>query len=284
VTQIDQFESVFQAAAKEVYRHAPIDISSVFILSDLEPAEAAAFSDRVKLFLDVLGSDVTWEHGATQDFGGVDKVVEKLQTGGHDLLVSYRNLSRETALPTRSLGDYLDVLIQQTDPPVLAVPHPKQDDRYDWAEINTDTVMVVTDHLTGDDRLVNWGVRFTEPDGRLYLTHVEDDEVFERYIGVIGKIANLDTDVAREEILKQLLKEPHDYVGSCRRALEEAKVPIAIEEVVETGHRVADYRRLVEEKNVDLLVFRTDDEDTYAMHGVSYGLAIELDRLPLLML
>ena len=52
---------------------------------------------------------------------------------------------------------------------------------------DTNRVMVMTDHLTGDSRLVNFAVRFTEPDGTLFLTHIEDDAVFDRYVDGRGK-------------------------------------------------------------------------------------------------
>ena len=125
----------------------------------------------------------------------------------------------------------------------------------------------------------------TEPGGRLILTHVEDVAAFERYIAVIGKIPEIDTDAARQEILDQLLKEPRDYIDSCRRVLEEEGVPLStIDEVVTLGHHLADYKRFALEHDVNLLVLNTKDEDQLAMHGMAYALAVELRQIPLLML
>ena len=59
---------------------------------------------------------------------------------------------------------------------------------------------------------------------------------------------------------------------------------IAIEEIVVMGRRIEEYRRLVEEHEVDLLVMSAKDEDQLAMHGLSYPLAVELRQIPLLML
>ena len=50
------------------------------------------------------------------------------------------------------------------------------------------------------------------------------------------------------------------------------------------GHHVADVTRLIEEHQVDLLVLNTKDEDQAAMHGLAYSLAVELRKIPLLML
>jgi nucleotide-binding universal stress UspA family protein len=284
VTQIDQFESAFNAAAKEPYRYEDVRVQSVLVMTDLPDDESEKYIANAKKYLDVLGQDATWEHVPTRDLD-IAECVAAMKQRAPDLLVSYRNLNNPNALPTYSLGDYLDVLLMQVAPPVLVTPHPKTDRAYEWAGINTDSVMVVTDHLVGDHKLVSWGARFTEEAGTLWLTHVEDDAVFERYMRVIGRIPTIDTDSAREDILAQLLKEPRDYIESARERLREAGVQAQVEDIVVTGHRIADYRKLVEKHNVDLLCFHTQDEDhQVAMHGVAYALACELDRVPLLML
>ena len=64
----------------------------------------------------------------------------------------------------------------------------------------------------------------------------------------------------------------------------EAATSMDIEEIVTVGHRLADYKRLIDEHDVDLLVLNTKDEDQLAMHGLAYPLAVELRRLPLLLL
>jgi hypothetical protein len=50
------------------------------------------------------------------------------------------------------------------------------------------------------------------------------------------------------------------------------------------GHRIAEYRRLITEHEVDLLVMNTRDDDQLAMHGLAYPLAIGLRETPLLLL
>ena len=50
------------------------------------------------------------------------------------------------------------------------------------------------------------------------------------------------------------------------------------------GSRLDDYKKLIRDHAVDLLVFNTKDEDQLAMHGVGYPLAVEVREIPLLML
>ena len=144
--------------------------------------------------------------------------------------------------------------------------------------------MAMTDHLSGDDRLVNFAAGLVEPDGTLYLTHIEDEKTFARYAEVISKIPEIDTDTATEEIRNRLLDEPKDYIRSCRETLEEHGVQLRVEEIVTMGHRLSDYRQFIESNRVDLLVINTKDDDQDAMHGMAYPLAVELRQIPLLML
>ena len=108
--------------------------------------------------------------------------------------------------------------------------------------------------------------------------------MFDRYVDAISKIPSIDTEEARETIKQQLLKEPHDYVGSCAAKLREVGLPLKVEEIVAMGHHVSEVRRLVDDHGVDLLILQTKDEDQLAMHGLAYPLVIELRHVPILML
>ena len=144
--------------------------------------------------------------------------------------------------------------------------------------------MAITDHLTGDHHLVSYAANFTEPDGQLLHSHVEDQEVFERYMEAIGKIASIDTDAARASIMERLLQDPTDYVDSCRTVLSQHGLPLQIETLVQLGHHLIDYKRLIEKHDVDLLVLNTKDDDQLAMHGLAYPLSVELRNTPMLLL
>lgn len=287
MTTIDQFESVFKAAVHDVYRYEELSVKRVLVVTDLGDEEAAAFEEHCRKLLSVLGDDVSWSHLSGSDYDDVDRLLALLKERDPDLVCSYRNLKSDAYRWPFSLGIFLNVLLRQVAPPVVVLPHPRTDDRYAWAEINTDRVLVVTDHLTGDDTLVNWGLRFTEPRGRLFLSHIEDDAAFRRFIDVIGKLPDIPTEMAEEQIRERLLKEPTEYVETCAARIRDQGKDVEVVPVIRMGHKVEDYRALVEEHQCDLVVFRTrDPENTeaLALHGVAYSLALEVRKVPLLML
>ena len=99
----------------------------------------------------------------------------------------------------------------------------------------------------------------------------------------IARIPTIDTAGARETIARQLLKQPRDFVQSCKSVLADAGVKTRIEEIVRFGRQISSYRSLIDEHDIDLLVMNTKDEDQLAMHGLAYPLAVELRDTPLLM-
>jgi hypothetical protein len=131
---------------------------------------------------------------------------------------------------------------------------------------------------------VSHAAYFTPSGGRLLLAHIEDERSLERYLEVISKIPEIDTESARGLLSARLLKEPADYIASCKEVLRQAGLPIELEKVVTFGHHVSDVERLVAEHEVDLLVLNTKDDDQQAMHGLAHPLAVQLRTTPLLML
>ena len=307
MARLDQFESVFRAADKPVYAYGHIEIAKILVVADLPGPKVAEFRSRLQSFLSVLSGDTGagsdsgadgdvgagsdnagavphWVDLGTDAFRSIEELLELVESEGADLVCTYRNLFTRAWERPHSLGDYVDVLTQIAPCPILVVPHPKAGREFDHAMKNTDRVMAITDHLTGDDRLVNHAVRFTLPGGTLFLSHVEDEAEFERYIATISKIPIINTDDAKGAILEQLLKEPRDYVGSCRDILAAHEISIDTRGIVMLGHHLREYKRLILEHEVDLLVLNTKDEDQLAMHGLAYPLAVELREIPLLML
>ncbi len=287
MTNVDQFESMFRSAAKELYQYEHIAIPNFLIIADFEQAEAYAWSEQVKSFLSVLNDEsesVVWSVIAGGEFNSIEELLAIVEEKSPDMICTYRHLHSNQWQQPYSLGDYIEVLTQATDIPVMVLPHPKAKRASAHALKDTNVVMAITDHITGDNRLVNYAIRFTEQNGVMFLTHVEDQSSFDRYIDAISKIPTLDTDLARNEILKQLLKEPLDFILSCRDGVFEHRSSIHIEEIVTMGHQLSTYKELVQEHQVDLLVMNTKDADQLAMHGMAYPLAVELREIPLLML
>ena len=286
MSTLDQFESVFNAASREVFARQPVAIDRVLLVHDLTEPKRDDFLYLTKSFLSVLEArgKPDWElFGGDSPFG-IREVLEAVEQAKPDLVVTYRDLHGAAGEWPQSLGRHVDVLTQATMTPVLVLPCPEKGNMPGHALQNTDRVMAVTDHLAGDHRLVSYAAHFTRDGETLFLSHVEDDTVFERYISAIGKIPDLDTEIAREEIKVRLLEDPIEYIESCRTDLAREGSQIKVESRVKLGHLLADYRELVEENEIDLLVMYTKDEEQLAMHGIAYPLAVELRSTPLLML
>ena len=285
MTNLDQFESVFKSADKAVYKYDRPTFDRVLLVTDLNKADAAGIADRVRSFLTAIDEAGTrWDTLYGDDFVSVQALLENIEKLKPDLIITYRHLHSEAWKWPHSLGEYLDVMTQATSVPVMVLPHPDAQRALPHSINDTDRVMAITNHLTGDNQLVNMAVTFTKPGGTCWLTHVENQPVFKRYMDAVSKIPGIDTDVAREALGEQLLKEPRDFIAACRVVLEAQGLPIRIEEVVAMGRQVDEYGELIAKREIDLLVLHTKDDDQLAMHGAAYALAVELRGIPLLML
>jgi len=280
---VDEFESVFRAADKKTFQLDPRPLERILLVSDLEGDDLPTYVKACEELLEPLGEDVQWKVCGREDWSGIEGVLRLVDEEQPHLIVSTRNLNSDAWKYSYSLGIYLNALLRSTTIPVVVTPNPLAFPDMQWKGNRTDSVMVVEDQLTGDDSLVNWGVQLTRSGGTLHLCHMEHDEIFERYITAISKIPEIDTDTARETLKQHLLKEPRDYIASVKQILEDAYVPLTVKDHVQLGHRAADYAMLVEEHEVDVLVFPALEEDRLALHGASYQLAVELVNTPLLM-
>ena len=285
MTKLNIFESAFKAADKPVFTYEPLALERVLLVTDFTQAEADLLLSSLRGFLGAVdGAETRWTAVAGTAFSDVHQLLELVEAQRPDLIATYRHLHSNAWHWPFSLGEHLDVLTQATSTPVLVLPHPDAERALPHSLRNTDRVMAITDHLAGESRLVNTALAFTRPGGTCWLTHVECTGSFERYMEVISKIPALETEVARETIAAQLLKEPHDFIRSCRAAIEAAGLKVGIEEIVTMGDRLEEYEQLIQAHEVDLLVLYTKDEDQLAMHGLAYPLAVELRQIPLLML
>ena len=284
VTKVDQFESAFRAADKPVFEFLQPVVERALVVTDLRGAGATVFRDQVRDFLTVLGNGVQWDLADSDSFDTTKALLEQVHQLRPDLICTYRNLHSEAWRWPYSLGEHLDVLTQIVACPVLVLPHPQAVRANSHTLQGTDIVMAVTTHLAGDNSLVNNAAGFTNDGGTLWLAHVEDERSFGRFIDAISKIDAIDTDTARERILAQMLKEPRDYIRSCKEEIINHRPSVRVEEIVTVGSRLTEFRRLIDKYTVDLLVMHTKNEDQSAMHGLAYPLAVELRETPLLLL
>lgn len=284
MTKLDVFESAFRSADKPVYAYRHLEIARVLVVTDLSSAEAAPLNDQLRGFLSVLAEDLEWRHLGGADFTSVGDLLERVESMAPDLVVTYRHLHSNAWQWPHGLGEFLDVLTRASEFPVLVLPHPDAGRSIPHAIANTDCVMAITDHLTADTRLVDYALGFTAASGVCWLTHVESQRQFDRFLAAVEKISEIETDDVRELVEIQLLKEPGDYIESCRRVIKAQGLPVEIRAIVTMGDRIEEYRRLVEDHRIDLLVLNTMDGDQLAMQGQSYALAVELRGIPLLLL
>ena len=284
MTNIDQFESVFKAADKTVFSMESVQIETALVVTGLEQDAHATFDGAVRTFLGSLAETLDWQSLGAGDFDQVEPFLELIEQVSPDLVCTYRNLQTPAYNYPYSLGVFVEVLTQATEIPVLLLPRPDAAAGQVPPRTKRNAVMAITDHLTGDHHLVSHAAFFTAPEGTLYLSHVEDQATFDRYLNVISKISEIDTETARVTIREQLLKEPGDYIHSSREVLGQSVQHLQVEEIIALGQHLIDYRRLVDEHAIDLLVMNTKDEDQQAMHGLTYPLAVELRDTPLLLL
>ncbi|NQV98560.1 MAG: hypothetical protein HQ483_02585 [Rhodospirillales bacterium] len=285
MTNLDQFESAFKSSDKAIYTFNRPRFARVLVVTDLNATGLSGFTEQIRSYLAVIdGDQVQWDALTADDFQSVQEVLEQIEKRKPDLIVTYRHLKSNAWQWPYSLGEYLDVMTQATAVPVLVVPHPDAGRAHSHSLVNTDRVMAITDHLTGDDALVNMAIGFTATNGTCWLSHVEDQGIFERYMDTIAKIPQLNTDTARETIAGQLLKEPTDYVAACQAEILAQDVPVKMERVVVMGKRIIEYREIIEKHKIDLLVFHTKTADHLAMNGAAYPLAVGLRQIPLLMI
>ncbi len=293
--RVDQFESIFKRADKARFEYRRPEIRRITLVTDLNATDTAALLQRVQQFLAVLKPDrPEWHTLGEGDYDRKSDLLDKLVQQQTDLIVTSRNLRQSDKNTPHSLGVYLDTLTQATSTPVLVLPderHRGEDtlrgtasDTASGTASGTASVMVATDHLAGDARLISHAVRFTQAAGHVHLCHVEDDAAFAYYLDAISKIPAIDTALAEQTLREQLLKQPADYIAHCIEVLRSHGQTATLHAHVLMGHRLRDFRRLIDEHRTDLLVLNTKDEDQQAMHGLAYPIAVEFRDIPLLML
>lgn len=283
MTNIDQFESVFKAADKPMFRPQEVRLARRLVICDAVGEEATKFKEDSRRFLKeesgALDTEGSWQVIGGDEFANVSELLEQVKRFKPDIVITHRNLHVSATEHPYSLGTYLDVLTQAVPHPVLVAP---TGDGVKTTPV--EQVMALSDVLVSQDRLVSYAAAFTGEAAKLYLAHIEDEAVFDRFMLAIGKIPSIDTDEARQMILERLFQDSTDYIQSCSDVLAENNFAGRIEPVVRTGHQVSLCIEMIAEDEVDLLVLNTKDDEQMAMHGLAYPLAVQVRNIPLLLL
>lgn len=283
VDHIDEFESMFRRSERELFQYVDIPIESITIVSDGDDASATATIETLNKFVPRFGESINWRCIAGTEYRTVDELLTKLDGEQTDLIITHRHLQEKSFVPKHSLGVYLDVLTQTTSIPVLVLPGAAATPA-SIADRVCDRVMIVADHISGDNRLINYGARMCREGGSMWMCHVEDDIVFERYMQAIERIPDIDSDDARILIENQLIKDAQEFIDGCSQVIKEEGPNISVNSHVGRGHHLRDYQKLIRDNDVDLLVLNTKDDDQLAMHGRAYSLSVELTDVSMLLL
>ncbi len=280
---LDEFESIFRRATKPAYEYREIAPRTVLIVTDRNDLHSESLIDELKTFSKAFHSVDNWETLLVDDQSTVAILERQLIEHPADMIVTWRHLCEKSLQPQHSLGVYVDVLTQVLPVPILLLPgtqaHP-----ISLRGRTCQTVIVTTDHLAGDHRLINYAAGMVNPDGKLILGHVEDDLVFGRYLKAIEQIPELNTNIVREKLLEQLMHEVKRYSESVSERLSKQLPTVAVSADIHIGHRLKTYRDLVASHRADLLVMNTKDDEQLAMHGLAHSLSVELIEIPQLLL
>lgn len=284
------FESQFKGAIRQQYKHDPLEIDSVYVVTDLDAQRAGRVQASCERFLDQVPAmrGATWRVFTEDDLPHVPQLRELIEAEKPGLVITYRNLTEHPRYPRSSLGNYVDTVTQATTAPVLVLPVRRRDDvgaeDLEGRLQDTDRVIVVTDHLTDDPELVRYGAEFTQPGGLLLLSHIEDEAWFQRYMRAIDRIPELDNDLARDAIKARLLKDARDFVDSAAENLHSGPLDIRVSPLVEMGQTIDAYRKVIADHAVKLIVADAKDPGRRAMSDLAYSVAVEFIDVPILLL
>ena len=281
MSNIDEFESLFRRAERDAFTYRPPEVRRVAVLTDRDEMFGREVEKAARQLLPCL-ADAEFTILGGDRLGSVARIEQTVEESSPDLLVTFRLLGEPEKIPPHSLGRYLDVLTQTLPPPCLVLGGTSADPVLPTEQARS--VVVLTDHIRGDSRLISSAAGLCADDAELHLCHVEDDAVFERYMEAIGKVPGLDSELARVQVQDVLLDEAESYIAAAETVLKKAGVHRNTHAHVTRGHRLETFRGLIEQYEASLVVLNTKDEGQLAMHGIAYAVAVEITDRPLLML
>ena len=283
MSSIDQFESLFRSAVQTRYTPRSYPIREVLVLTDLPEGEDTTFLTQLEPLFQGLTAPPKLTLVPCEQSQNLEQLLELIEGSDHiDLICTYRNLHTPYGDYPYTLGGHVAVLTQVCTTPILLTPRPESLGGANFKA--PERVMALTDHVEAHPQLIDAAISMIPPSGTLFLSHVEDEATFERYMGVIAKIPGINTDEARELIQAQLLGDAQRYLESTKATLKESHTHLEVGVEVGMGHHLQEHTARVRQGNIELLVINTKDDDQLAMHGLSHPLAIELSDLPLLLL
>ena len=199
-----------------------------------------------------------------------------------DLVVTHRHLYETFTDPHLGLGTYPETLLQSSTRPLLILPH-YLDPGFLPATEKLEDVLVISDHFSNSDELINWSAKFVSDSGSLWLTHVESELGFNRYMKAIERIPELDTDIARTTLRRELLHESNSYIHNCKQQLSRSNPALAVEVLACMGHPLNSYRQWLSEEKHEMLVIPALGDDAFQQRALANHLAEEFPQIALLL-
>ena len=126
-----------------------------------------------------------------------------------------------------------------------------------------------------------WRVRWWDARLKKYFRRILPATSYAEAVAM-AKIYN--TELASEKIHNKLLEMPRDYIDTISGVLTSEGIQEDIIPIVHMGHALSDYKKIINDNEIDLVVINTKDEKQLAMHGMAYALAVEIRDRPLLLL
>lgn len=283
MSTIDQFESTFRSAVKPLYTPEKITLSNVLIISDCEAEVTERFQIQLQNYLSALTTQeqsLNLQLLCTEQSQDLDQLLETINDLNPQLIVTHRHLHSQNKEHLYTLGDHIEVLTQITEVPILLFPKAIVQNKNPLEVPNK--ILILTDQLLEHPSLVDYALSFMGETGQLSLAHIEDEIQFERYMDMVSKIPEIDTESARNCLKEQMYKDAQDFFSVIDQSIKDEKLNIEVRASFRMGHKLKTYVSIASEDAVELVVIQGKDEDQIAMHGLSYPLAVELNHLPLL--
>ncbi|MCH8904740.1 MAG: hypothetical protein IIA45_12610 [Bacteroidetes bacterium] len=263
---LDIFESIFKRSVKKQYEHENFEPGKILIVGDFDHLDKLSsfiskYSGHCELF--EYNSGFNWNN-----------LKSHIKEATPDLILIQRRVGILNKDLTYSVGPILESLTQESNVPVLILPD-------EFKELKIETIGIGFDHQIDNSYLVNKGLLMKKDLKNLDLIHIEDETMFNYYLGAIAKIPGINTEYAETNIKETILSLSRDFFRDVASKLEDDKIKITIH--CKFGETVQCYNDIIRDRKIDLLVFEAEDESKMAMHSLGHSLTIQFPNVAILL-
>lgn len=263
---LDIFESVFKRSVKQHFEHQEFQLDKTLIIGDGDHL------DRLSSFMNgYCRSCTTFKYDSSFKWSALKSILEEMKP---DLILIQRQLGISNHDLTYSVGPVLESVTQESNIPVLVLPH-----EFDGLKI--ETIGIGFDHQIDNSYLVNKGLLMSKNLKNLELIHIEDESTFDYYLDAIAKIPGINTEYAETSIKDTIMDLSGDFFTDVASKLGNEKVQTTIH--CRFGETVKCYEEIIKNREMDLLVFEAEDESKMAMHSLGHSLTIQFSNIATLL-